>query len=796
MERDVEGASLPKASSDWVHVTGNPASGNAEEVTSTPDRASSGTTSPPAKRRRETKERSRVSRACDRCKRKKTRCTGRCPCALCLVSNQPCEFTASYTRGRVPSVIVDEAALTTNATARPRVSLPANSSVKDHITPDFPSPSVQLQRPLSPSRIDAPSIYNGTNRLAAKDEPSSRTSPEPAQTDQQGHYVGPASGVSFLLRIQKTLHQNSSLSHDSSIFTFGDAPLPDFDPTFFVLPPKAEGERLVERYFDFAAPTHRFLHRPTIEGLLQEFYETQGDMKNKEEAPGKTALLLIVMAQAKAYMPGEADAHSASARYYFASEHQLSKERGSVRLASVQARLGQCFYLLTQSRVNHCWSLFGTLAHLAFAIGLNRGRSCSPSSSVDYIELESRRRLFWVAYVLDKYLAAALGRPRTFKDEDIDQELPTLVNDTDLTSHSMNPTPSLGYSIPVMMAPIEHIKLSKILSAVLRDLYPIRSPSLPHRLSLAQKYTTDLTAWRQSNAHFLDTNNLPSSLLIPIYQRQRNVLNLAYYHAVLLVHRPFLLSNFANLTHFEQTAAQRGGGLVGDAHPAIELTCKENLKHCLDAAMGIVRVVDDIAESQIFRAFWFTQYYAFCAVVVLYIYRIQQGIVEPGQCEGYYAAGLRCQGVLSSISEADCLSKRYVLVLEELRIEAAKVRGPAKQQQQQQQQQAQAQSATTPASATATSPAVGSGVTPNLGGSMGESPGFVDPYFGAGSGGVGNNLPTPDSTVFNTSFLPTSSIMADLTSWGQFDSLVTAGIGMLDGGGYGGDAGFGFGLGM
>ncbi|KAL5412374.1 hypothetical protein PMIN03_004316 [Paraphaeosphaeria minitans] len=786
MEHDVEGASLPKASSDWVHVMGNPASGNAEEVITTPDGASSGTTSPPAKRRRDTKERSRVSRACDRCKRKKTRCTGRCPCALCLASNQPCEFTASYTRGRLPSVIVDEAALTANAIPCPRVSLAASSSGADNITPDLPTPTDQLQRPLSPSRIDAPSIDSRADGLAVKDEPSSRASPEPAQIDQQGHYVGPASGVSFLLRIQKTLRQNTSLSHDSSIFTFGDAPLPDFDPTFFVLPPKAEGEKLVERYFDFAAPTHRFLHRPTVEGLLQEFYETQGDMKNKEEAPGKTALLLIVMAQAKTYMPGEADAHSASARYYFASEHQLSKERGFVRLSSVQARLGQCFYLLTQSRINHCWSLFGTLAHLALAIGLNRGRSCSTSSSVDYIELESRRRLFWVAYVLDKYLAAALGRPRTFKDEDIDQELPTLVNDADLTSHSMTPTPSLGYSIPVMMAPIEHIKLSKILSAVLRDLYPIRPPSLPHRLSLAQKYTNDLTAWRQSNAHFLDTNNLPSSLLIPIYQRQRNVLNLAYYHAVLLVHRPFLLSNFASP--------------VGDAHPAIELTCKENLKHCLDAAMGIVRVVDDIAENQIFRAFWFTQYYAFCAVVVLYIHRIQQGIVEPGTCEGYYAAGLRCQGVLSSISEADCLSKRYVLVLEELRIEAAKVRGPGKQQQRQQQrqqqQQQQAQSATTPASATATSPAVGSGLTPSLGGTLGESPGFVDAYFGAGSGGMANNLPTPDSTVFNTSFLPTSSIMADLTSWGQFDSLVTAGIGMLDGGGYGGEAGYGFGLGM
>jgi hypothetical protein len=163
-----------------------------------------------------------------------------------------------------------------------------------------------------------------------------------------------------------------------------------------------------------------------------------------------------------------------SARYFFASEHQLLKERGGIRLASVQARLGQCFYLLSQSRINHCWSLFGTMAHLAFAIGLNRGRRGEPSTTVDYIEVESRRRCFWIAYVLDKYLAAALGRPRTFKDEDIDQvqpisptywasankvkELPTVVHDRDLLPQSITPALVNGYEIPLSMAPIEHIK--------------------------------------------------------------------------------------------------------------------------------------------------------------------------------------------------------------------------------------------------------------------------------------------------------------------------------------------------
>lgn len=152
------------------------------------------------------------------------------------------------------------------------------------------------------------------NEDASRD-PLSRSSPEATQTDQQGHYIGPSSGASFLLRIQRKLHENNSWSHDSSIFTFGDARLPEFDTTFFVLPPKYDAQRLVERYFDFAAPTHRFLHRPTIERMLDEFYDTQGDMRNKEDAHTKTALLLIVFAQAQAYMPPAAS--SDDNRYAF-----------------------------------------------------------------------------------------------------------------------------------------------------------------------------------------------------------------------------------------------------------------------------------------------------------------------------------------------------------------------------------------------------------------------------------------------------------------------------------------------
>ncbi|KAH7118771.1 fungal-specific transcription factor domain-containing protein, partial [Dendryphion nanum] len=593
----------------------------------------------------------------------------------------------------------------------------------------------------------------------------SRSSPEPPQIDRQGHYIGPASGVSFLLRIQKTLHSNSSLSHDSSIFTFGDSPLPDHDPSFFLLPPKVDAERLISRYFDFAQPAHRFLHRPTMERILHEFYETQGEMRNRDDAPTKTALLFIVFAQAQAYMPPVTSSQDNSARYYFAAERQLSKERGAVRLASVQARLVQCFYLLTQSRINHAWSLFGTMAHLAFAIGLNRGRRADPTGTLDYLELESRRRLFWCAYTLDKYLSAALGRPRTFKDEDIDQELPTVIDDEDLHPMSMSTTPS-NYP-PIMMAPVEHIKLSRMISLILRDLYAIHPPSLNRRIELTAKYSQILQEWRTSPvlSNFLDSP--PPAV---IYQRQRNVLNLSYFHTILLIHRPFLLSNFASLARISNSQPQ---------YPNLDTA--RHIRECLDAAMGIVETVDALFQTaQMFRSFWFTQYYAFCAVVVLYIYRIQQHIVEPGKCEGYFAAAQKCQAQLSSISETDCLSKRYCLVLEELRVEAARqIYRPAAP--------VNSIADTTPAAAahsTTLATLTANDSVANLDLSAPKAGNDAGALFSGDGFYNGNVPPTPESDVFATGFLSNSSFLTDFSSWGQFDSLVTAGIagiGVLDG---------------
>lgn len=254
-----------------------------------------------ARKRRRGDERIRVTRACDRCKKRKIKCNGKQPCELCLRTKASCTFDAVYARGRPPSIppASDVEPLYTSAYAVSHARS-HSASGQEHrrptseVVPRMSGAHSSDLRPLDAEHSNAANVMT-----------SLQASPEPCQTDFQGHYIGPASGVSFLIKIQKRLDEAISFSDASNIFSFGDAPLqlPDSDPTFCLMLPQTDAQRLIDRYFDFAMPTYRFLHRPTIQAWFIEFYETLGIMRDPHSAPAKLGLLFLVFAQARVYMP-------------------------------------------------------------------------------------------------------------------------------------------------------------------------------------------------------------------------------------------------------------------------------------------------------------------------------------------------------------------------------------------------------------------------------------------------------------------------------------------------------------
>jgi hypothetical protein len=144
----------------------------------------------------------------------------------------------------------------------------------------------------------------------------------------------------------------------------------------------------------------------------------------------------------------------------------------------VQARLAQCIYLLASSRINQAWYIFGTATQMILALGLHRKRfSQTLVATSQLIEVECRKRVFWSAYTLDRYLSVILGRPRIFRDEDVNQELPDRINDADLVTGVVK-TKS-AYNQCVSDGPVFHAKFVRPFLFLEIIFYIIAPPQFP-----------------------------------------------------------------------------------------------------------------------------------------------------------------------------------------------------------------------------------------------------------------------------------------------------------------------------
>ena len=158
----------------------------------------------------------------------------------------------------------------------------------------------------------------------------------------------------------------------------------------------------------------------------------------------------------------------------------------------------------------------------------------------------------------------------------------------------------------------------------------------------------------------------------------------------------------------------------------------------------------------------FTHYFAFCAVVILYIYTIQQRNSPRDKYRAYFEAAEKCQRQISAMAGHESLAERYSVVLEELRLEAVKQTETTRDAQ----NQAPRMSSLSQVGQLFPTTAI-DGYQPAHPGNVNGASEFdlaTNLYANGHEAGPveGQNSTTP------------SSLMAELTSWGEFDSLVSA----------------------
>jgi hypothetical protein len=136
---------------------------------------------------------------------------------------------------------------------------------------------------------------------------------------------------------------------------------------------------------------------------------------------------------------------------------------------------------------------------------------------------------------------------------------------------------------------------------------------------------------------------------------------MAYDHAVMHLYRPFLLSQTKHRSTPESDST--------------EVFRQQSVQLCIAAAQDALRTVDAFAsDGPLFHAFWWTHYITFCALTVVYVWNTQQPSIDIEGVDRQKLMMLseQCQVYLAQATATNSPSRRYSIILEELRSESLK----------------------------------------------------------------------------------------------------------------------------
>ncbi|KAL5379011.1 hypothetical protein PMIN06_009915 [Paraphaeosphaeria minitans] len=233
--------------------------------------------------------------------------------------------------------------------------------------------------------------------------------------------------------------------------------------------------------------------------------------------------------------------------YVFAMQHVASvREASSVH--HLEATVLLILYHLRSEPRNGLWHLTGLAMRTVTDIGLHRAAS---TNGLPTFETQMRRRLFWSIYSLESILAGTLGRPVSLSDSDIDQPLPSSIDDDDRLAN-VPPETLLTNEIPEQQA-LPPTNMSQFIllaqlhifeTRIQRKVYRVNRPTIA-LLPKMQRLLNDLEFWR---------NNV-----LPTLQACKHDRVLLHYHRnVRLLLQPFLAILDPNSKPFRKAAIAAG----------------------------------------------------------------------------------------------------------------------------------------------------------------------------------------------------------------------------------------------
>ncbi|KAB8230370.1 Zn(II)2Cys6 transcription factor [Aspergillus alliaceus] len=354
-------------------------------------------------------KRSRAPIACERCKRRKTKCNGMRPvCAPCQKARASCTWVG-LTR------------------------------VGGHISEDYVN-LLEYTRGLESKLAELEHRAQGNTTAQVPDDQITSTYSVTAELSTnmallsmnaaaEPFFVGATAGFSLSKVVEGILSQasipdlvlasvSSSTAHVDDERGLPESNLNKYNPQL--------ERKLVEIFFGRVHPRYPFLD----ERCFTEFYRWyQSSINASTSSQSKLFQLHMVFAIGARIMQLHPEmGGSISPEFYYSNATQYIDGALQVPgLERIQSLLLLALYVLrTPSSTSNLgsWHIIGIAVRYAVELGMHRNIRSRVPGAEDLYRVEMRRRVFWSAYVLDRAVSLTLGRPFALSESDIDVDLP------------------------------------------------------------------------------------------------------------------------------------------------------------------------------------------------------------------------------------------------------------------------------------------------------------------------------------------------------------------------------------
>ncbi|KAF4966986.1 hypothetical protein FSARC_5394 [Fusarium sarcochroum] len=416
-----------------------------------------------------------------------------------------------------------------------------------------------------------------------------------SEAGQAAHISGPSCSVrGNALLLLNTLHgpgtvRAQSMETDSEC---RGRPLHLTTDELYATPNNAT--EILDRYFTTRHPLTPLFHAPSARSVFGEALRCSAEDRRRQ--PLTFALINMIFALCTSHWVVDDEANPRTARRHY--EIAMALLQPSLlrdwRLEHVQALLLATRYLQTTSCGDECWNVLGLAVRIAYGLRLHKN---PPESDTPPVR-ETKRRVWYAAYILDMHWSMIYQRPSATRSADFSVSMPEDLDDEciqdDGILYPMPKRPS------IMSFCIEMIKLCRVIEKVLvrlSDDMEMTRDTAERVMALDDEYQK---WYRNIPLHLVLENHNP--------KEPQWILALRGNMVRILIHRPSIgeAMNQSQKDHL---------GHISLASQTLQMS----QKICLDASMESVDVVALRYEQtkQSIGLNWFNIYYLFNAVIVL-----------------------------------------------------------------------------------------------------------------------------------------------------------------------------------